>query len=143
MPYSLIALPLLMMATPAPATAELEVRVERLRSGKGVLHLCLTRSAAHFPDCSSDPQAVKRTVAAAAAGEAVRFTGIAPGAWALSVFHDENRNEKLDTLVGIPREGFGFSRNPTVRFGAPKFSSVRVDLGPGITRQTVRMQYLL
>ncbi|MFN3388287.1 MAG: DUF2141 domain-containing protein [Allosphingosinicella sp.] len=142
MPHPLIALPLLLLAAPPVPAAELEVRIERVRSGKGVLHLCLTRSAAHFPDCSSDPDAVKRTVAAAQGG-AVRFTGIPPGGWALSVFHDENRNEKLDTLVGIPREGFGFSRNPTIRFGAPKFRQVRVDLGPGITRQTVRMQYLL
>lgn len=143
MPYAIAALPLFLIAAPPVPASDLEVRIERLRSGKGVLHLCLTRKPAHFPDCGSDPEAVKRTVAATQSGEAVRFSGIAPGGWALSVFHDENRNEKLDTLVGIPREGFGFSRNPRVRFGPPKFEQVRVDLGPGITRQTVRMQYLL
>ena len=143
MPYAFAVLPLLIAAAPPAAPAgDLEVRVERLRSARGVLHLCLTRSPAHFPDCRSDPQAVKRTVPASAGG-AMRLTGIAAGSWALSVFHDENRNEKLDSFVGIPREGFGFSRNPAVRFGPPKFREVRVDLGPGIARQTVRMQYLL
>jgi uncharacterized protein (DUF2141 family) len=45
--------------------------------------------------------------------------------------------------VGIPREGFGFSRNPVVRFGPPQFDRVRVNFAGGITRLTVRMQYLL
>jgi uncharacterized protein (DUF2141 family) len=141
MRFHILILPLLAAAAPAHAF-DLEVRIERLRNDRGLVHLCLTRSATHFPDCSSDPQAVKRSVSAAEARE-VRITGIAPGRWALSVFHDENSNEKLDTFVGIPREGFGFSRNPTVRFGPPPFDRVSVDLGPGIARQTVRMQYLL
>lgn len=137
----ILILPLLVAAAPA-AASDLDVRIERLRNDQGLVHLCLTRSASHFPDCGSDPSAVRRTVRAAEARE-VRITGIAPGRWALSVFHDENGNEKLDTFVGIPREGFGFSRNPIVRFGPPPFDRVSIDLGPEITRQTVRMQYLL
>ena len=131
---------LLLLAASAPA-AELEVAIEKLRSAKGDLQLCLTREAAHFPDCKGDPKAITRTVSAGTT--AVRFGGITPGAYAVSVFHDENRNRKLDTMLGIPREGFGFSRNPVVRFGAPKFRQVRIDLAAGFSRQTVRMQYVL
>ncbi len=133
---------LLFLAANAPAsTAELDVKVERLRNEKGVLHLCLTREPAHFPDCGKDPKAVKRSIAAGSG--AVRFTGLGPGGYALSVFHDENRNGKLDTFVGIPREGFGFSQNPVVRFGPPRFDQVRFNLPGGFTPQSVRMQYLL
>jgi uncharacterized protein (DUF2141 family) len=138
-----IALTLAAALLAAPAAPELEIRIERLRSGRGDLHLCLTRDPAHFPDCGADPAAVKRSLPAAAAAQPVRLSGLAPGGWALSVLHDENRNGRLDTMLGIPREGFGFSRNPAVRFGPPRFDQVRFDLGPGITRQTVRMQYLL
>lgn len=123
--------------------AELEVRIERVRNGRGDLHLCLTRRPAHFPHCGEDPAAVKRSVPASAAARPIRLSGMAPGSWALSVMHDENRNGRLDTLLGIPREGFGFSRNPKIRFGPPKFDQVRFDLEPGIARQTVQMQYLL
>jgi uncharacterized protein (DUF2141 family) len=130
----------LLLAAQQPA-GTLDVSIERLRNQRGVLHLCLTRNPAHFPDCGSDPQALKRTIAAG--GGPIRFGGIAPGGYALSVFHDENRNGRLDTLLGIPREGFGFSRNPVIRFGAPRFGQVSIDLGPGFARQTVRMQYLL
>jgi uncharacterized protein (DUF2141 family) len=129
-----------LVAAAAP-TADIEISIEKLRNRKGVLHLCLTREPVHFPDCKKDPRAVTRTVPATAGP--VRFNGLAPGGYAVAIFHDENRNKKLDVLLGIPREGFGFSRNPVVRFGAPKFRQVRIDLRPGFTRETVRMQYLL
>jgi len=141
--YIAAALPLLAIALGGAAapTGSLDVSVERLRNQRGVLHLCLTRETRHFPNCAGDPNAVKRTVASGAGP--VRLTGIAPGTYALSIFHDENNNGRLDSLLGVPREGFGFSRNPVVRFGAPGFRQVRIDLGPGLARQTVRMQYLL
>lgn len=140
--YRLLALTLLaaLVCGNAPA-AELELTIERLRSKKGLLHICLTRQAAHFPDCKRDPRAMLRTVSAGIGP--VRLTGLAPGAYAVSVFHDENANRKLDTLLGVPREGFAFSRNPVVRFGAPRFRQVVIDLRPGFSRQAVRMQYLL
>jgi uncharacterized protein (DUF2141 family) len=140
MPKFLATFLLVLVAAKAP-TADIEVSIEKLRNRKGVLHLCLTREPAHFPDCRSDPRAVTRT--APAATGPIRISGLAPGGYALAVFHDENRNRKLDMMIGIPREGFGFSRNPVVRFGAPKFRQVRIDLKAGFTRETVRMQYLL
>jgi uncharacterized protein (DUF2141 family) len=136
------ALPALALLTAAGHPADVEVRVEKLRSGKGMVHICLTANPAHFPDCAADPKAKKRSVPANRAG-IVTLSGVSAGAYALSVFHDENGNTKFDTFLKIPKEGFGFSRNPAVRFGAPKFSQVRFEVGAGIARQTVRMQYLL
>jgi len=40
------------------------------------------------------------------------------GKYAVSVFHDENSNGKLDTnFLGIPREGVGASNNAKGHFG--------------------------
>lgn len=117
------------------------IDVERLRSAKGVVHACLTRQPRHFPDCSADSSALRLTVPAATHN--LRFSGFPSGQYALTLFHDENNNLRLDTVLGIPREGFGFSRNPTIRFGAPRFEQVNIELGAGYTRQTIRMQYLL
>lgn len=126
-------------AGPAPVT--LEIEVENLRNDRGMLHLCATRSTAHFPDCRSDPDAHRQTVPAAT--RQLRVTGLAPGRYAVSLIHDENSNARLDTVLGVPREGFGFSRNPAIRFGAPKFDSVDIELNSGLNQITVRMQYLL
>jgi uncharacterized protein (DUF2141 family) len=137
----LLAPSVLVLTAAGSPTADLEISVEKLRNLKGELHFCLTRQPAHFPDCKGDPKAVTRS--ARAGTGPIRIAGLAPGGYALAVFHDENRNRKLDMVIGIPREGFGFSRNPVVRFGAPKFRQVRIDLGAGFTRETVRMQYVL
>lgn len=135
-------LALLPLAAAAAPTGIVEVRIEKLRNLRGEVHLCLTADAKAFPDCKKDPHALVRTLPAAQAG-LVRFEGLAPGEYALALFHDENSNKKLDTFLAIPREGFGFSRNPAVRFGAPAFRQASFAVGPGIARLTVRMQYLL
>ena len=135
---TLAFLPLLLAAA---ETSTLEVDVDNLRNGKGVIQACLTRDRQHFPDCKSDPAALKRTVSSHA--PRLLFTGLPPGEYAVALFHDENANQRFDTMLGIPREGFGFSRNPVVRFGAPRFDKVSMQLAPGYTRIRVRLQYLL
>lgn len=120
---------------------ELTVRIENLRSARGVVQACLTREAAHFPDCKNDPRAVRASVEAGTA--TLRFERVPPGDYALAVIHDENANGRLDTFAGIPREGFGFSRNPRIRFGPPRFEEARFTIGSGQSSQSVRIRYLL
>lgn len=50
------------------------------------------------------------------------FEGLAPGMYAVSIYHDENSNNKLDTgLFGIPSEPYASSRGAKGRFGPPKW----------------------
>ena len=121
--------------------SRLDVAVDRLRSSKGMLRLCLTADPRNFPGCVDDADAVTRSVPAGT--QLIRFEALAQGDYALAVIHDENDNARLDTFVGIPREGFGFSRNPPVRFGAPRFAAARFNLGGDAVEQQVRMHYLL
>lgn len=40
------------------------------------------------------------------------------GEYAIAVYHDKNKNGKIDTnLLGIPKEDYGFSNNARGRFG--------------------------
>ena len=66
-----------------------------------------------------------------------------PGAYAVAVIHDENDNAKLDRFAGIPKEGFGFSRNPPLGFGPPPFHAAQFDVESDAAMQQVRMRYLL
>jgi len=140
---SAILAPLLWLGlTAAQGPAELEIQVQGLRNMRGAVRLCLTRNPAYFPDCNRDPAAVKRSVNAGQAGS-IRLAGMAPGVYALAVIHDENGNGRLDKFMGVPREGFGFSRNPSIRMGPPRFEDVRFELAGGRVRQAVQMKYLL
>ena len=136
-------LAILMLAAPAAAQApgEVDIRIEGLRNARGTVRLCLTRNPAHFPDCNGDPAALKRSVPAAQTS--IRIGGVAPGTYALAVIHDENGNARLDRFMAIPREGFGFSRNPAIRMGPPTFEEVRFPVANSSVRQVIRMKYLL
>jgi uncharacterized protein (DUF2141 family) len=66
----------------------------------------------------------------------------APGYYAVALFHDENDDHHLNTnALGIPTEGIGFSNNPTLYFGPPDLSRVRISLHPGDNPIAIRMKY--
>lgn len=138
----LAALALMTLLPGAAPVHDLTVSVGGLRSAKGLLQLCLTRDSAFFPDCRKDPQSLHMTVAAGKP-EGIVFPALPPGRYALSVLHDENANDRLDTFMGIPKEGVGFSRNPKLRFGPPRFSAVEFDAADGAAIGEVRMKYFL
>ena len=125
----------------AVATSDLSVDLTNLRSHKGSVRVCLTADPTNFPACVDDAKAVTRSIPATSS--TLSFDGLVEGGYALAVIHDENGNKKLDTFAGIPREGFGFSRNPPVTFGPPRFSAARFTLTSDADRQQVRMRYLL
>ena len=138
---ALLPLGLFALLTAQASPAELEIQVQGLRNANGQVRLCLTRNPAHFPDCNGDPAAVRRSLPAGSAAS-IRLRGIPAGTYALSVIHDENGDGRLNRFMAIPREGFGFSRNPRIRMGPPRFDEVRFQVS-GTARQTVQMRYLL
>lgn len=125
----------------ATPIAQLDVAVDHLRSAKGLIRVCLTADPDNFPGCVDDADAITRSVPAGT--RSIRFDGLPFGAYAIAVIHDENSNAKLDTFAGIPREGFGFSRNPAITFGPPRFAAARFTLRSDAETQQVRMRYLL
>ncbi|MFM9979143.1 MAG: DUF2141 domain-containing protein [Sphingomonadaceae bacterium] len=125
----------------AALPGSLDAEITGFRSAKGQVLACLTTRPDRFPDCQRDPEARRFTLPTAHAAE-LRFADLPSGQYALALIHDENGNGKLDTLMGIPREGFGFSRNPAIRFGPPKFAEARVTVTAGTADENVRMKYL-
>jgi uncharacterized protein (DUF2141 family) len=128
--------------TAAAEASDLDVELRGLRNLRGIVHVCLTREATHFPDCAGDPRAVRRSIPAS---QAARFDipDLAPGNYALSVIHDENGNGRLDTMLGIPREGFGFSRNPRIRMGPPRFAETVFPVTGTRVSMAVVLKYIL
>ncbi|MFM7323298.1 MAG: DUF2141 domain-containing protein [Armatimonadota bacterium] len=107
---------------------EVRVIVPKVRRRRGVLVASLFAGPKGFPADG------KRAVAVASfdierIGETdplvVAMPGIDPGAVAVALLHDENGNGRLDTTLGFPTEGFGFSGAPKVRFGPPRYEACR------------------
>lgn len=54
------------------------------------------------------------------------FQNLPAGEYAVSVYHDENNNKKMDTnFFGIPKEGVGASNNARGHLGPPKYKDAK------------------
>lgn len=94
-------------ALPAAAwSADLELTVENVKGRDGELRVGVYASAEDYRKT-----AVKEVKAAASGNPvSIRIPGLAPGEYAIALYHDRNGNRKLDSnLLGIPREPYGFS----------------------------------
>jgi uncharacterized protein (DUF2141 family) len=108
-------------------TAALTVHVTGARNTKGKIRAALFRGAEGFPTNSS--QAIHTQAAdidPQTSSAQVVFSDLPPGVYAVSVFHDENMNQKLDkNFVGGPKEGYGASNNPKKKMGPPTFEETK------------------
>ena len=119
----LLAAATLVLAVGARGQAQLppqnliHVEISGLRNDKGKVMCALFSSTDDFPKKAE--KAIARTQSTISKGQAVyEFSAVAPDTYAVSVFHDENSNGKLDkNLIGMPREGVGASNNAKGYFG--------------------------
>lgn len=113
--------------------------ISGLQNDHGVVRLVLCPAGHPFPDCGHAGIAqvvpIKNRVATAS------FREIISGPYAIAVFHDQNNNGRLDTFLGIPREGFGFSRNASPFARAPHFSECAINVATDIV-MAIKMRYL-
>ena len=124
-----------------PVAAVLHVRVVNLRNSTGQIICTLFNSPAAFPSDSS--KAVGQIAAPIKDDAAVcSFGGLAPGKYALVVFHDENGNGKFDrNWLGLPKEGYAFSNNVRPVFSPPSFKAAAFDYAGGDLWLTITMRY--
>ena len=101
----------------------IHIDIVGLRNDKGQLLCALYSSADGFP--KNGDKALAHAKSLISSGHAVcEFRGAPLGTYAVSAFHDENSNGKLDTnFLGIPREGVGASNGAQGHFGPPKFEA--------------------
>ncbi len=130
------------MAVAPALSASIDLAITGLRSEKGNVLVCLSANPEYFPDCSKDKNARKLKISAARA-ESIKIEDVKPGTYAVALVHDENANGKMDLRLFLPREGFGFSRNPKIGMGPPKFKSAQFTVGTGDAHYAVRMKYIL
>jgi uncharacterized protein (DUF2141 family) len=100
-----------------------------LRNEKGIARCALHDKDDAFP--RKPDQAVATTTAPIKGGSATCvFTGVKPGTYAVSGFHDENNNGKLDLGMFGPTEGWAASNDARGTFG-PKFKDAKFDYKGG------------
>lgn len=141
LPFVARAAAAVLLAAPVPAMAgELAVEVRGLRSEAGEVRVGLFDTPHTFAtDEGKIAEIVLRPEGGIARGA---FPGLAPGAYAIAAYHDENGNRTFDKgLFGWPLEGYGFSNDAPVFLGAPPFARAAFSVPEGGTRVVFRMVY--
>jgi uncharacterized protein (DUF2141 family) len=124
------------------APGSILVEIDGLRSNRGQIMACMTANPKTFPDCQKDPHSRHLTVPAIN-GETVQFKDVPQGRYAIALFHDENSNGRMDKMMMLPREGFGFSRDAPLQFGPPHFGAAAFQVGATQLRTAIKVRYIL
>ncbi|MEM9976760.1 MAG: DUF2141 domain-containing protein [Cyanobacteria bacterium P01_D01_bin.2] len=120
----------------------LVVELSGLNDLQGQICLNLFASSAGFPSDRDDALRTQCVMPTADPAPMAIFDNLIPGSYAVSVFHDANGDNEFNrNFVGMPEEGFGFSRNPEARTGPPEFGDAVILVAGAETRIEIELSY--
>lgn len=109
------------------SAATLTVKITDISKAVGKMAVKLVASKEAY-DGTAKASAAQMLAVASTEPMTLTFADLAPGTYAVMVMQDENGNGKLDSnIIGIPKEGYGFSNNPNV-MRKPNFDEAKFDL---------------
>ena len=120
----------------------LKVIVTNIKSITGQIGFCLFKTSTDFPN---HPEKAILAAFVKTSGNSVEytFTNIEMGTYAVSAFHDEDSDRKINSnFIGIPKEGVGVSNNAKGHFGPPKFNDAKFDFNKSEQTITISLTYL-
>lgn len=119
-------------------TGDLIIRVTGMESGRGEIQYALYDSPENFPKRSG--RIAKGKVPVAPSVSTIIIKGLAPGYYAVAIFHDENFNDEFDQgIFGIPLETYGFSNDARGFFSAPDFDDAKFRVGGPKTEISIEL----
>jgi uncharacterized protein (DUF2141 family) len=126
----LIVLIALICALPLTAQQKTEItlaiRVSGARNTKGTVSVRLFRGPDGFPADGTKAFQVQTVKIETSGNTAHCIFSVPKGEYAVAVFHDENGNGMMDkNLIGVPKEGYGFSNNPGRKMRPATFDEAR------------------
>jgi uncharacterized protein (DUF2141 family) len=132
------------VASIGPAFAQssnvITVAVEGIRNDQGVVRCGLYNSPNGFRDVGKQYKGVNANISGGKA--TCVFEDVPPGSYAVALFHAEHNEETLPTgAFGIPKLGYGFSRDAKGTMGPPSFDSAAYKYPGGPSTWPVHMQY--
>lgn len=121
---------------------KLTVEIDGLKNKQGQVCITIFASSQGFPS-DRNKSLNNQCLPISETPLIVTFDNLKAGSYAVAAIHDSNSDRTFNrNNLGIPTEGFAFSRNPEIRTSAPKFGDTAIILaGPNTTIQ-IQMKYL-
>ncbi len=120
----------------------LTVEIDGLRNTQGQVCVSIFANSQGFPS-NSDRVLKRQCTEIDDTSLTMTFNNLQAGSYAVAVIHDQNKDQILNrNNLGMPTEGFGFSRNPAVRTSPPAFKDAAFVLAGPNTVIQIQLQYL-
>ena len=105
---------------------ELQITVSNIKSVEGNIMIAVYTTDQKFLGDEMVSSTIERVTQT---GEmSILVKDLPFGEYAISIYHDENANETLDTnFFKMPTEPYGFSNDARGSFGPPSFEDAKID----------------
>ena len=115
------------------------ITIENIKNTNGTIQIAIFDKSESFPKPGGEFKVAKYKIVAGQSQ--FKIKDIPNGEYAIAIHHDENSDGKMNTnLIGIPKEGYAFSKNFKPKFSAPKFSDCAIQINND-QKMTVKMIY--
>jgi uncharacterized protein (DUF2141 family) len=124
---SVVLAPLVLFsASPLLSGSSVAVTVNKVRPGKGMLHITLVNKEQFLMRRKLKKPFMKSIVKTLGKSVQYEFKDVPPGDYAVQVLQDFDGNgDMTDNWMGIPKEPWGMSNNPPVGLGGPKWERAK------------------
>ena len=129
---------ILIFASFKPNTEEgIKVSITNLRSNNGFVLISLYKEGIGYPNEPSKAFRKEKLIIKNK-NASILFSGLPAGKYAIAILHDENNDQEMNkNFWGIPKEGYGFSKNVMGTFGPPSFSKASFRHTAGLLTQVL------
>jgi uncharacterized protein (DUF2141 family) len=128
---------------PGTLASNLTVQIDDIKNQEGQVCISLFQDGQGFPG-NSKQSTERRCLDITNRPIVTVFKDVKPGEYAITVFHDVNKDGNLNqTSIGIPTEGIGFSNNIQVQISRPQFKEAAFNVAGPNTKLRIQMKYFL
>ncbi|RXP58636.1 DUF2141 domain-containing protein [Lutibacter sp. HS1-25] len=123
----------------AQKTGTIEVIVNGIKNTDGQIMISINKGPEGWPESNFLEQRFIPNFTAPTF--LIVFKDLPYGNYAIGLLHDEDKNGEITkNFIGMPKEGFAFSRNYNVVFRAPKYNEANFELDSPKKTITINIQ---
>ena len=128
----------MLLGATAARAGDVQVAVDNVTGSTGVVRaeVCTAK------EWLGSGCALKGVVAAQPGTTVVTVHNVPPGDWAVLAYHDKtNVGHVRQSWLGVPEDGVGFSRNPSLGLKGPSFADSDLQIGSAGARVPVHLHF--
>lgn len=118
---------------------KLIIEVNGVKEVSGDIQIGIYNKAAGFAE--KNTVYVGKVVSVNGTTVIVEVPDLPHGTYAISAYHDKNRNGQLDKgMFGVPTEVYGFSNNARGTFGPPSFDDAKFQFNSSVSKVSLQLK---